>query len=134
MVQRRLELGRAQPIGQRAEGLGRLAKPEARQQFGHLRRVLHPGWLPGHCLNQVCFLTQTGGDGIGQSLRPFRVEGAQSEHQFPGVSEVFLVKLQTLDRRFIGWQQVEDINVKTKPTETQTDRPRKQRPPPAFEK
>ena len=123
-----LQLAGRQPVGQRAESFRRLVEPQAAEQFGHLRRVFHPGRLPGHARDQVRLLPQAGGQRARQPLRPFGLRGAEGDHQFPGVGEMLLVKLQALHRRLIGRQQIEDIHVKAEPPQPEADRHEQQAP------
>ena len=77
--------------------------------------MFHPRRLPGDRGDQVRLLPQTGGQRVRQPLGPFGVRGAEGDDQFPRVGEMLLVKFQSLDRRFVRRQQVEDVHVKPEP-------------------
>ena len=124
---------RHKPVGEGGERFRRLIEPQAAEQFGHLTRIFHPRRLPGHRGDQVRLLSQAGRQRIRQPLGPFGVRGAEGDDQFPRVGEMLLVKFQSLDRRFVRRQQVEDVHVKPEPAQSEADRHREQGPPPAFQ-
>ena len=110
-----LEVAGRQPVGQGAERLRRLVEPQAGDQFRHLRRLLHPGRLPGHAGDQVRLLPQPGRQ---RACQPFRLLGLRrpnGDDEFPGVGKMLLVELQALHRRLVGRQQVEHLDINAHP-------------------
>ena len=104
-----------EPVGQRAKGFRRLIEPQARHNLRRLFGMLHPGRLPRYPRNEVGFLPQPCRQRARQPFRLLAVGSAHGDDEFPGVGEVFLVKLQALHRRLVGGQQIQNLRVKPQP-------------------